>query len=138
MKAREFLNKVAYIGDSSIPDDDGRVYYSKFDDSYITRVGLEDDSLIKFLAEHEITDELTHGVGFSPKEQKWYGWSHRAIYGFGIGSEVDSPDHCCATSGYTEEWLAENEDPNVLPVGFKAETMGDAKRMAVAFNSSVS
>src|SRR5690606_8505321 len=26
-------------------------------------------------------------IGFNPKEQKWYGWSHRAVYGFGIGSE---------------------------------------------------
>lgn len=25
-------------------------------------------------------------IGFSESEQKWYGWSHRAIYGFGIGS----------------------------------------------------
>jgi len=27
-------------------------------------------------------------IGFCEKDQKWYGWSHRAIYGFGIGSEV--------------------------------------------------
>jgi hypothetical protein len=27
-------------------------------------------------------------IGFNDKENKWYGWSHRAIYGFGIGSEV--------------------------------------------------
>lgn len=27
-------------------------------------------------------------IGFNPEQQKWYGWSHRAIYGFGIGSEV--------------------------------------------------
>jgi hypothetical protein len=26
-------------------------------------------------------------IGFSEKEQKWYGWSHRAIFGFGIGSK---------------------------------------------------
>ncbi|WP_321431248.1 hypothetical protein [uncultured Methanolobus sp.] len=25
-------------------------------------------------------------IGFNEEEQKWYGWSHRAIYGFGIGS----------------------------------------------------
>lgn len=25
-------------------------------------------------------------IGFNKKEQKWYGWSHRAIYGFGVGS----------------------------------------------------
>ncbi len=27
-------------------------------------------------------------IGFCENEQKWYGWSHRAIYGFGIGSSV--------------------------------------------------
>ncbi len=31
-------------------------------------------------------------IGFSEKEQKWYGWSYRAIYGFGIGSEVKIGD----------------------------------------------
>jgi len=31
-------------------------------------------------------------IGFSEKEQKWYGWSHRAIFGFGIGSKVE-PGH---------------------------------------------
>ena len=36
-----------------------------------------------------------HGVcsiGFCEAEQKWYGWSHRAIYGFGIGSSVKKGD----------------------------------------------
>lgn len=32
-------------------------------------------------------------IGWSPENQKWYGWSHRAIYGFGIGSEC-KPGHC--------------------------------------------
>ena len=27
-------------------------------------------------------------IGFSPRYQKWFGWSHRAIYGFGVGSKV--------------------------------------------------
>jgi hypothetical protein len=30
----------------------------------------------------------TASLGFNRAENKWYGWSHRAIYGFGIGSEV--------------------------------------------------
>lgn len=88
-----------------------------------------------------IRPETTNGhrvcsIGFCEKEQKWYGWSHRAIYGFGIGDVVKEGD-CCASSGYTEEWLAENEDPDVLPVGFTAKTLGDAKLMAQAFAASV-
>lgn len=90
MNVEEYLKKVAYIADSEIDGDAGKIYYSKFDKSYITRLGMEDD--LKFFAEHEITDELTHGVGFSPKENKWYGWSHRAIYGFTIGSECEKGD----------------------------------------------
>jgi hypothetical protein len=90
MNVTEYLNKVAYIADSEIQDDDGKIYYSKFDKSYITRVGMEDN--IKYLAKLEITDELTHGVGFSPKDNKWYGWSHRAIYGFEIGSTCKKGD----------------------------------------------
>ena len=31
-------------------------------------------------------------IGFSPKKKKWYGWSHRAISGFGVGDEP-----CAAT-----------------------------------------
>jgi len=31
-------------------------------------------------------------LGFSEKEQKWYGWSHRAIFGFGIGSIIKKGD----------------------------------------------
>lgn len=27
-------------------------------------------------------------IGFQEKEQKWYGWSHRAICGFGIGDKI--------------------------------------------------
>jgi len=28
------------------------------------------------------------GLGFSEKLQKWFGWSHRAICGFGIGDKL--------------------------------------------------
>lgn len=34
----------------------------------------------------------TCSIGFSTKDQKWYGWSHRAMRGFGIGSEVKRGD----------------------------------------------
>ena len=45
-------------------------------------------------------------VGFCEKDQKWYGWSHRAIYGFGIGSEVKRGD--CAYVGATPEDLIDD------------------------------
>jgi hypothetical protein len=45
-------------------------------------------------------------IGFSEKEQKWYGWSHRAIYGFGIGSIVQKGD--CAYTPKTPLELYED------------------------------
>jgi hypothetical protein len=102
MKVEKWLSKVSYIGNSNIPDDDGKIYYSIFDGSYITRVGMEDN--VKFLAKLEITEELTHGVGFSPKDNKWYGWSHRAIYGFEIGSTCKK-GHCHYVASTPEELI---------------------------------
>jgi len=102
MKVKKWLDKVAYIKPcelDGISDDVPDAYYSKFDDSYITFTGLEKD--MKFLADREITEELTHGVGFSPKDNKWYGWSHRAIFGFEIGSACKKGD--CHYEGSTLE-----------------------------------
>lgn len=76
-------------------------------------------------------------IGFSEKSQKWYGWSHRAFYGFGIGDVVKEGD-CCASSGWTDEYLEEHPEADVrLPVGFQAKTLDDARKMAIAFASSV-
>ena len=76
-------------------------------------------------------------IGFCEREQKWYGWSHRAIFGFGIGDIVKEGD-CTASSGWTEEYLAEHPDNDLsLPIGFRAKDLIDAKRMAIAFAGSV-
>ena len=88
---KEYLDKVAYPERWMFkPDEFYWIWKSKYDDSYITHFGLEDD--IQFLVDRGITDCLQHGVGYSPKNKKWYGWSHRAIYGFSIGSEVKKGD----------------------------------------------
>lgn len=29
-----------------------------------------------------------NSIGFSEKEKKWYGWSHRAAVGFGVGDRI--------------------------------------------------
>lgn len=82
-------------------------------------------------------DSNVCSIGFSEQDQKWYGWSHRAIFGFAIGAEAKEGD-CVTSSGWTQEWLdAHPEDDISLPIGFKAETLDDAKRMAVAFAESV-
>ena len=81
-------------------DEDNLCYYSKIDGAYFTREGMEDNGF-KFLLKRGITTELqnacnisdnTVNIGFNPEEQKWYGWSHRALYDFGIGSSVQKGD----------------------------------------------
>lgn len=77
-------------------------------------------------------------IGFCKKDQKWFGWSHRAIYGFGVGDVVKEGD-CTASSGYTDEYLKDHPDEDrSLPVGFKAKNLDDCRRMAIAFADSVS
>ena len=77
-------------------------------------------------------------IGFCEKDQKWYGWSHRAMHGFSIGDVVKEGD-CTASSGWTKEYLEKHpEKDRSLPVGFKAFTLNDAKIMAIAFAECVS
>jgi len=46
-------------------------------------------------------------IGFNKEKQKWYGWSHRAIYGFGIGDKVKK-GHCGYVPSTQDEFI-ENE-----------------------------
>ena len=97
-KLQKFINSIAVIGNSNIPNDDGKIYYSKVDGAYLTRVGME--NYLNFLLKRGITEQIQDGygepntccIGFNPIEKKWYGWSHRAIFGFGIGSECKKGD----------------------------------------------
>ena len=60
MRVKKFLAQVAHIGEHIVEGfDPMQVYFSNFDNSYITHVDME--KTIKFLADREITDELTHG-----------------------------------------------------------------------------
>ena len=54
-------------------------------------------------------DHSVCSIGFCGKEQKWYGWSHRAIFGFGIGSTVKKGD-CAYTPTTVDELYAEREE----------------------------
>lgn len=112
--------------------DGGYIGNPKDADVYIKKYGITE--FYRSAPDHPVCS-----IGWCPSKQKWYGWSHRAIYGFGIGDEVKEGD-CCATSGWTEEYLQEHPeaDTTSLPVGFKAKTLEDAKRMAIAFAESVS
>lgn len=90
--------------DYGLGGEESEIYESDFDNSYIAHVGMEDH--VKHLADRGITEQLTHGVGFSPKDGKWYGWSHRAIYGFEVGSTCSEGD--CHYTAPTPEALIES------------------------------
>jgi len=84
-----------------------------------------------------VPGDTTCTIGFCPKELKWYGWSHRALYGFGIGHVTQEGD-ACTLPGYTEEYLVEHPEADVsVLVGFVAETLADCRRLAVAFAERV-
>ena len=85
---------------SRISDDGAMSYYSKIDGAYFTREGMEKERF-KFFLKRGIIEQLQNGqnekgatvnIGFNPEEQKWYGWSHRAIHGFGVGAGCKKGD----------------------------------------------
>ena len=112
-------------------------FYSK-DGGYIGRW----DDFEKLVMKRGINPEKANvrdnvcSIGKSRHDGKWYGWSHRAIYGFSIGDTVKEGD-CCAMCGTLEEFRTSENDKS-LPVGFVAKTEEDCKRMAIAFADSVS
>jgi hypothetical protein len=80
----------------------------------------------------------TCSIGYSVEENKWYGWSHRAIHGFTIGDKVADGD-ITATSGLIESYRIQHpEEDYSLPVGYEARDLNGAKRMAIAFAEAVS
>lgn len=65
-------------------------------------------------------------IGFCPEERKWYGWSHRAICGFGIGDRI------------FEEKYGNDQTPFVRHGRKAIRSLGDAKLAATRFAASVS
>lgn len=62
----------------------------------------------KMLTKRGIVPELSKpkhkvcSVGFCKKEQKWYGWSHRAMCGFGIGDRIFEDSYGDADTLFTK------------------------------------
>ena len=84
--------------------------------------------LAKFKEKHGIETEpgKPMGLGFSEKEKKWYGWSHRAIIGFGIGDKIFEPN------------FGTDKTPYVQHGKKTIRNMDNAKKAAVAFAKYVS
>lgn len=91
----------------------------------------EQSPMQKFFDKHGIEPQKidsSHNVdsiGWSEKEQKWYGWSHRAIYGFKIGDKSSQ-----GKVGY--QTLKDKGWPT------EAKTKEDCKKMAIAFAEEIS
>jgi hypothetical protein len=105
-------------------------------------------------------------IGFSNKDGKWYGWSHRAIFGFKIGSKCKKGDCHFLPSNEKEfiedcerfyEGKAKKHGKNAISIckdggglsiicefpttwgrgEWTAKTVEDAKQMAIDFANSV-
>lgn len=61
-------------------------------------------------------------IGYSESEQKWYGWSHRAICGFGIGDKV-----------FDENFERDDTTPFVECGTEVIQRLSQAKRAAINF-----
>jgi len=49
-------------------------------------------------------------IGFCEKDQKWFGWSHRAMFGFGIGSKIKKGDCGFKPKNILELYASLSED----------------------------
>lgn len=70
-------------------------------------------------------DSFTCCIGFHEDENKWYGWSHRAIIGFGIGDKI------------FEEDFGNDSTPYVKHGRKTIKTIEEAKLAAIRFAESV-
>lgn len=92
---------------------------------------IEKSARDKFNEQHGIVSEFAHSddsvksVGWPEKEQKYYGWSHRAICGFGIGDMIFEPN------------FGDNETPFIKHGSKKIKNKSDARKAAVAFADDV-
>lgn len=60
-------------------------------------------------------------IGWSEKEQKYYGWSHRAMIGFGIGDKIFDPDFGDDETIYVkhgEKTIKNKEDAKISAIAF--------------------
>ncbi len=144
-KFKELFDAVAYEKDFNLQGC-GKVHgvFSKVDDSYIGSSTKDVKELFKVGITEQIQATSKGGksaqIGYNPIKKKWYGWSHRAGYGFGIGHVVKKGSSTLS-SGWIEgckEYKQDMKKISKFPVGFKAKTLDDCKNLAILFANSVS
>lgn len=132
MSTKEYIKQYTHvIVDANLkeqfPEYDYKSVVTNNTNCYLTLVidgKIADPSIIDVLAKEEITEVYsTFGgenpvanYGYSPNKQCWYGWSHRGMCPFKVGSQVKFGD--VAYEGATKEdyeksqldfWAGENE-----------------------------
>ena len=103
---------------------------------------LGDPKMVKPLIEKyhiedfEKTDPLNTicTIGYSPLEKSWYGWSHRGIAGFHVGSKVSKGD--CAYQPATKKDFIENSKKFWESCGSKVKAKEIGKTIKISFISS--
>jgi len=119
----EFKGNITVIGEDkkdkpilfeSFYTDEG-LYIGPYDDM---TVYVKDWGLTQLQSSNPTSKVVS--VGFSEKEQKWYGWSHRARSKFGIGDE-------------TKEGQI-----SPFPIGYVIKSLEEAKEAAKYFSEGVS
>lgn len=98
MKVSDWLEVNAEKVPSGAGITDTPKWVTKARGDYITLAGMEDT--LEYLVKFGITDFVAStwdqgkpiNIGLNPIEEKWYGWSHRALYGFEVGSECKRGD----------------------------------------------
>jgi hypothetical protein len=78
--------------DDNDPGTEWKAAYSLIDGSYIGSCKDAEYFEEKGIMPQAIPGNHVASIGFCKEEQKWYGWSHRAVFGFGIGSKVKKGD----------------------------------------------
>lgn len=123
---REIIDDSAHGGDGKLPMVN---CYSRDTGHYIG-----DAKMARFLCKKRGLRKVSKAsprhcvcsIGFNKQEQKWYGWSHRAICGFGIGDRI------------FEERFGNDQTPFIKHGKKTIKTIADAKLAAKSFAASVS
>lgn len=83
------------------------------------------------LAKHDIAPEMVNEdhdvccIGWSERERKYFGWSHRAIVGFGVGDMI------------FEEGFGDGQTPFIKHGRVEIKSRADARKAAIKFAEHV-
>jgi hypothetical protein len=109
-----------HMADGNNPVTDIKAYYA-LDGTYIgnrkTAMYLLKKKGIRHFEKRTKTSDGA-SIGYNPNEKKWYGWSHRAIFGFTIGSTCKIGDAHFNPSNEKEfieslqDW--HSDDPDII------------------------